>query len=409
MATKIVEFDLAMGPREVLGLAGYSNVLVIFRWRRKVLGQMWMSVENGRLSASDLWWSASVALGNRALPHMLEEYIFADTGEKEQSNPLPSCSIIICTRNRIHHLRRCLDSICSSNTPEVEIVVVDNAPIDDQTKQLSHDYPVRYILEPRRGLNWARARGALEARGDIVFYIDDDVTVEKECHTAIRKEFSNPEVACVTGLILPIELETEAQELFEVNCGFTRGFERREFSAQIISPLAAANVGAGASMAFRRQLVNELGLFSVELDCGSVAKTAGDTFAFYRLLRLGYRIVYTPEAVVWHRHRRNMEELRTTLFDYSLGTYVYLIRCLLEHGESVTIPIGLGWFLSHHMRHLWSGLRRQLGEQPLSLTFSEIRGVLAAPKAYLLSRRREAVLPAKQQVCKASSEENYES
>jgi GT2 family glycosyltransferase len=409
MATKIVDFDLVDGPRDMIGLAGYSHVLVLFRRRGKVVGQMRTPVENGRLPASDLWWSASVALGNRPLPHMLEEFIFTESGKKERSCPLPSCSIVVCTRNRTHHLRRCLDSICSSNTPEAEIILVDNAPSDDQTKQLSHNYPVRYLQEPRRGLNWARARGALEAGGDIVFYIDDDVIMEKKCLNAIRQEFSNPEVASVTGLILPFELETEAQERFELNCGFARGFERREFSAQVISPLAAANVGAGASMAFRRQLINELGLFSAELDCGSAAQTGGDTFAFYRLLRLGYKIVYTPEAVVWHRHRRSMEELRKTLYGYSLGTYAYLLRCLLENGESVTIPIGLGWFLSHHMRHLWSGFRRHPGAQPLYLTFSEIRGVLAAPKAYLLSRRREAILQVKQKGCETSSEETYES
>lgn len=409
MATKIVDFDLVGGPRDVTGLGGYSHVLVFFRWRGKVLDQIRMPVKNDRLSASNLWWSASVALGNKFLPQMLEEFIFAETGKKEQYRPLPSCSIVICTRDRTHHLRRCLDSICSTNTLEAEIVVVDNAPIDDQTKQLSHRYPVRYIQEPRPGLNWARARGALEAEGDIVFYIDDDILVERECLKAILHEFSNPDVACVTGLILPLELETEAQEHFELNCSFARGFKRREFSAEVISPLAAANVGAGASMSFRRQLVNELGLFNVEMDCGSAAKTGGDTFAFYRLLSLGYKIVYTPEAVVWHRHRRSMEELRSTLYDYSIGTYVFLIRCLFKYGELATIRIGLGWFLSHHMRHLWSRVRQHPGMQPITLTLSEIRGVLAAPKAYLLSRRREAVSLATQQICDESSEESYES
>jgi glycosyltransferase involved in cell wall biosynthesis len=114
----------------------------------------------------------------------LGKFIFPENAKKGRPSPLAICSIVVCTKNRTHHWRRCLDSIFASNTPETEIIVVDNATSDNQTKQLSQNYLARYIREPHHGLNWARSRGALEAGGETVFYIDDDVIMEKECLAA---------------------------------------------------------------------------------------------------------------------------------------------------------------------------------------------------------------------------------
>ena len=44
-----------------------------------------------------------------------------------------------------------------------------------------------------------------------------------------------------------------------------------------------------------------------------MACSGEETHAFYRLLSLGHRIVYTPDALAWHRHRRDMPELREQL------------------------------------------------------------------------------------------------
>jgi GT2 family glycosyltransferase len=239
-------------------------------------------------------------------------------------------------------------------------------------------------------LNWARTRGAEEASGEIIVYIDDDAIPRNGWLDALLEPFSNPEVAAVTGLIMPAELENDAQEGFERYCGFARGFSRKEYTAETISPLAAANVGAGACMAIRRRLVNDLGLFRTELDCGTATRSGGDTYAFYRLLSLGYRIVYNPDAIVWHRHRRTEAELRATLVGYSIGTYAFLLRALLDHGEIGALHIGVRWFVSHHLRQLYRGFRGKADAQPVSLTLAEIGGILSAPGAYIRSRREES-------------------
>jgi len=114
--------------------------------------------------------------------------------------------------------------------PRISVLVVDNDPSDDRTARLSKGFPVRYVLEPRRGLNWARTRGAEEASGEIVVFIDDDAISGNGWLDAILEPFANPEVAAVTGLVMPAELEYDAQEQFERYCGFARGFRRREYT-----------------------------------------------------------------------------------------------------------------------------------------------------------------------------------
>lgn len=389
MATKVIRYELADGPREVSGLDGYLHAVVLFCWNGTPLGRVRIEVREGRVDASDLWWAASAAIGKSLAPAVVDQLL----GSLPMDGPDPQATVVITTHDRAEDLLRCLNAVIEHTPPRAEILVVDNAPSDNSTAEIAKNYPVRYLVERRKGASWGRRSGALAARNEIVAYIDDDVVVGPGWLDGLLEPFANPEVAAVTGLVMPFELETEAQEQFELYNGFTfRGFSRQEFTAKRISPVAAGISGASACMAVRRALLIELDLFAVEMGPGTVTRSGEDTYALYRLLGLGYRIVYNPRTVVWHCHRRTLQDLRNWLHGYSVGAFVFYLRCLLLHGEFVAIHSGLGWFLDHHLRQLWRGLRGCPDAQPLGLTLAEIRGVLEAPMAYFLSRRRERAL-----------------
>lgn len=393
MATKICDVDLADGPRSLTVPAPYRTALLLLRWRGRPVGQVRMEANGGLLPALDVWRKATEAAGDRLVRAILADLMPQDAPPTISGPPaLPTGSVVVCTRDRPEDLRRFLDSVCPVAGRDVEVIVVDNAPPDDRTARVAADYPVRYVCEPRKGLNWARGKGARTATGKVVIYTDDDVVVDRGWIDAMRRPFADPGVAAVTGLVVPIELETTAQEQFERFVGFGRGFDRREFSIGMMSPISASRVGAGASMAVRRDLVLGLGLFDVELDCGTAARSSGDHYAFYRLLSLGYRLVYNPEALSWHRHRRGHAELSSQLFDYSVGVYCWLLRALVFHREDETFSVGSRWFLGHHVRQLGMGLIRHPDAQPLSLTLAEVRGVLIAPFAFLASLRQEKAM-----------------
>jgi GT2 family glycosyltransferase len=387
MATKVLDIELTQGPQPVSDLLGYTAVLALLRWRGRPLGQVRLDVNGDRLEGLAVWQAASRALGPILARTVLEE----KWGPPAQPNaaPLPSASVVVCTRHRPDDLHRCLSALHHADLEGTEVIIVDNAPSDDQTRQVAHQFPVRYVIEPRRGLNWARTRGAALATGEVVLFTDDDVMVASDWPVNMRRPFADPAVSAVTGLVLPAELETPSQEFSEQQASFSRGFTRRVFTTPRLSPLAAANVGVGASMAFRREVLSRLQLFAVALDGGTPARSGGDTYAFYRLLSLGHSVVYTPEALAWHRHRHTAGELRATLFGYTLGTLVVWLRCLLEHHEVGVLPAAAWWLRHYHWRNLRDSLRRGPRHYPLALALAELGAYLAAPGAYLAARCQE--------------------
>ena len=91
------------------------------------------------------------------------------------------------------------------------------AATGDATESVVRAFPRwRYVCEPQPGLDRARNRAIAESRGEIVAFTDDDVEVDPGWVRAAAIHFANPEVMAVTGLVEPAELETRAQERFEI-------------------------------------------------------------------------------------------------------------------------------------------------------------------------------------------------
>jgi hypothetical protein len=142
-------------------------------------------------------------------------------------------------------------------------------------------------------------------------------------------------------------------------------------------------------MAFRKDLIQSLRLFDVELDLGTPSRTGGDTYALYRVLAQGYRIIYTPDALNWHQHRREREDLHRTMEGYGTGLYTFLTKALVEDREVPALRVGLSWFRRHHLRQLARALVRRPNRLSVGMVTAEIKGTLGAPLAYRRTRRAE--------------------
>ncbi|HXX24564.1 MAG TPA: glycosyltransferase family A protein [Terriglobia bacterium] len=95
-------------------------------------------------------------------------------------------SVILWTYNRCQTLPNALSSVAASNLPESvewEVLVLDNNS-RDQTREVMEDfcrrYPsrIRYLFEPRQEKSHALNAGVREARGQVLAFVDDDVTGE---------------------------------------------------------------------------------------------------------------------------------------------------------------------------------------------------------------------------------------
>jgi glycosyltransferase involved in cell wall biosynthesis len=233
-------------------------------------------------------------------------------------------SVVVCTRNRPGDIERCIKALMESEDKDFELIVVDNAPEDDRTKKiLSQITFVRYIREERKGLDIARNTGGQAATRAIIAYTDDDVVVDRGWTGRLKRCFADPSVMAVTGLVIPARLDTVAQYLFERYWGFNRGylprvFDQRYFSDHLAYGVQTVDIGAGANMAFRREIFELAGWFDERLDVGA-AGCNGDSEIWYRVLAEGWNCQYLPDLVVYHHHRASKEELNGQLYNYMRG------------------------------------------------------------------------------------------
>jgi GT2 family glycosyltransferase len=232
-------------------------------------------------------------------------------------------SVVICTRDRPAGLRRCLSSLLQQTRPPDEIIVVDSASCKPCVRQIVAKAGVRYLRVERPGLDIARNTGVLVATGDIIAFVDDDVVPHRRWLERLVAAFDDREIMAVTGLVLPAELETEAQEHFEKHWGFGRGYRRIEFAGEFFAAdkkhgCPVWDIGAGASMAFRSEVFARIGLFDERLDVGA-AGCSGDSEFWHRILTAGWRCRYEPAAVAYHYHRRDQADLARQVFAYMRG------------------------------------------------------------------------------------------
>jgi glycosyltransferase involved in cell wall biosynthesis len=380
--------DLDEGPRPVEVEHRYGRVLLVVLSREGFLGQVLVPAAPV-LTVERQWDAIKRELGERLWARQLSRAFIRAARASGDGPDLgdPSVSVVVCTRDRPRDLRSCLESIAALRTRPQEVIVVDNCPSDGATLDLCRDYPVRYVRESSPGLARARNRGILEARGEVVAFTDDDCVVDPHWLHGLGDPFNDPLVMALTGYAGPLELETPAQYLFELHGGFQRFPERRLFDGASSSPMrVAAAAGAGANAFFRRRVFNEVGLFAEDLGPGTPARNGEEKYAFYRIAAAGYRIVFDPARVVWHRHRSELASLRRTLFGYTTGEFAYTTRCLLAHRELGTLDIWRWW-----PRHLAGDLRRWLHDDeralPLDLILVEAAGLPVGPWKLWRSRR----------------------
>ena len=120
----------------------------------------------------------------RRLPPVKREKVYEKSAlEPPVPHPWPMFSVVVCTFNRAELLTLCLDTLVRQQlSPQhYEILVVDNNS-SDHTREVvagfaaTHGH-VRYVFELEQGLSAARNRGAKEAVGRYLAYLDDECKV----------------------------------------------------------------------------------------------------------------------------------------------------------------------------------------------------------------------------------------
>lgn len=312
---------------------------------------------------------------------------------------LPAVSAVVCTRERPDGLRAALGSLLAQTHPDLEILVVDNAPATTATAEVvaaAADPRVRYVREDVPGLSAARNRALREVRRPVVAWLDDDETADPDWLVELARAFrDHPEVSAVSGFVFPAELETTAQIFYESYGGHSKGrllapavFTPGDPAADPLFPVPP--FGVGANMAFRTEALRRLGGFDEALGAGTPTQGGEDTLVFSRLLLAGEGCMYQPSAVTRHVHRRDLAAFGRQMYGYGTGLSAFYVALLRgDRRLALRLP-RLARRGVRALRGAGEADSAVLGAIPGSYLRLKWRGFLAGPWLYLRARRDAA-------------------
>jgi GT2 family glycosyltransferase len=254
-------------------------------------------------------------------------------------------SVVIATRDRPEQLLACLRSLHRSAPPPdwaIEVIIVDNGAYDPAIKvsalRLAGDtFAVRFLAEPRRGKAVAVNTGTAAARGSIVAFLDDDVTVDEAWATGVLDEFRrDPELGLLAGRVRNADPSG-------------RGFaiSRRDDAFDLAVTDHLEGLAAGCNLAVRRHIVAAVRGRDTRLGPGT-GLAYEDIDFIRRVLGSGFRGRFSPRPTVFHRPGP-----RNRSVEYPRGRGAYYVKFILR--ADPTVARHAWWELSHLCRTLARG------------------------------------------------------
>ncbi|GAB3578899.1 hypothetical protein GCM10027445_46690 [Amycolatopsis endophytica] len=247
----------------------------------------------------------------------------------------PPVSVVIPTAYRKHQAVASARAVLEAGYPGLEVIVVDNLPRlpegDAWLRGEVEALGARYVVERRKGVSAARNTGARAATHGLIAFVDENIAVEPGWFDAVTEEFAaDPAVGCVTSLVLPASLETDAEVLFERLKGYGntvrwQRIDRGTAREDPLYPLSMARYGPGSCAMWRREVFDDLGGFDPLLGAGTPTMAGEDLDLFVRLAYAGGAVVHTPHAVARHIHRADWLELRERMRGYGVGLAAMLM------------------------------------------------------------------------------------
>jgi glycosyltransferase involved in cell wall biosynthesis len=227
-------------------------------------------------------------------------------------------SVILTVKNEERTIGRAIESVLGIDYPECEIIVVDGGS-DDQTVNVAKNYGVKIIQTKDSTPGQGRNVGILDSSQSFVAFIDGDCYVERK--DWLRNGVDLLEQEDVGGVGGPLTSFNKApymsRTLMDVlstsfaNAGsaqFARYKEQRE-----VKSISSCNV------VYRREVIEKAGLFAEDL------RFCEDADLNYRIRKLGYRLVYSPEMIVKH--------------DWKVYSFFSLFRYIFRYGAGRAIAV----------------------------------------------------------------------
>lgn len=227
--------------------------------------------------------------------------LFLDANRSWQfpNSAQPKVSVIIPVFNRADLTLQCLQALAAESYNYLEVIIIDNASTDETAQLFSKIDGVRYVRN-QENLHFLEGsnQGAALAQGEYLLFLNSDTRVMPGSIAAALENFPHNEKVGAVGakLILPDGTLQEAGSMIwrDGTClGYGRGDDPSRAPYQFRRPV---DFCSGAFLLTPRRLFEQLRGFDLDF------KPAYYEEVDYclRLWRLGYKVVYEPESVIWH-------------------------------------------------------------------------------------------------------------
>ena len=213
-------------------------------------------------------------------------------------------------------INRCVQSVLNQSYPIHEVIVVDDGSTDGSMDALKR-LPVK-IVRHRRNLGLAQARntGVIHSSGDVVAFTDADCVAHRDWVKNLVRNYSDEQVGGVGGRGIEVNIRSVADLWRKTFAEQTWGEQRFELTDQHLY---------GLCFSFRRKALLEVGLFNPFF-----RTNAEDIDISRRMLQRGYRLIYDPEAIVYHFRRDDLVSLLKQQYRWryfgSLGIHLPYFR-----------------------------------------------------------------------------------
>lgn len=228
-------------------------------------------------------------------------------------NQPPVFSIVIPTYQRPELLSSCLASLCELQYDRelFEVIIVQDGgrSVRETVSGFESRLRLQLICQDNSGPASARNRGAHFARGKLLAFTDDDCAPYPRWLQSLEEAFKNDETCAVGGKTINALKDNACAETSQMILDVVYEFYNMDPAN---TRFFASNNLACSADAFR-----SLGAFN------NTYRTSEDREFCDRWLRSGRKLVYAPEAVIFHRHKLNVPSLWKQHFHYGKGAFQY--------------------------------------------------------------------------------------
>jgi len=292
----------------------------------------------------------------------------------EGSFRMAKVSVVVVNWNARENARECIESLRTSDYPDLDIILVDNASSDGSVEYIRGLFPEVILIENSSNERFARAsnagmRLALERGARFAFLLNNDAIVEQATVSElVRVLESSPDVGLVGSKILyfsrkDVIWSAGGEVKFWVGITRHRGIRQKD-SGQFDEQTHVGYLTGCALMA-RKELMENVGLLDP-----SYYMYGEDADWCLRAERAGFRVVYVPTSRVWHKVSISSGgEFSAAKMYQKTRSNVQLFRRHARPYHWVTIPL----FSALYLLGL---LIRGVGTRSLSVPWAILRALI---------------------------------